>query len=330
MIENLDEYLAQVKSMLVRGTMPPTVTVRELVNACGSQRRGVNVINRLRSSLEAHGLTTEPSFEYEYIDDTVHFSIARSESVSSSHSELYRIGMLESANRIPTCIKPNASIEEAATIMLANDFSQLPVLSSPREIKGVVSWKTIGRGHALHVSSRMVGECMDQPKVIERNASLFDAIKIVMKHEYVLVLAEDRSIGGIVTGADMSLQFKELAEPFLAISEIEAGVRRLLSGKFTLSELAAARNPTDSGRAVTSIFDLSFGEYVRLLEHDKMWQKLGVSFDKSYFLELMRDVTLVRNDIMHFDPQGIEPQAMERMKTLLRLLKNLRKMSAIQ
>jgi hypothetical protein len=127
----------------------------------------------------------------------------------------------------------------------------------------------------------------------------------------------------------MSLQFRELARPFLMISEIEAGIRRLLSDKFTQTELQSAKDPSDSKRMVSSVHDLSFGEYLRLLECEEMWKKLKVTFDQKYFLSLLREVAGVRNDIMHFDPQGIEPEAMKQMKTLLRLIKNLKKMTVI-
>ena len=33
--------------------------------------------------------------------------------------------------------------------MLAHDFSQLPVMTTSREVKGAVSWKTIGSRLAL-------------------------------------------------------------------------------------------------------------------------------------------------------------------------------------
>ena len=33
--------------------------------------------------------------------------------------------------------------------MLSNDFSQLPVMTGPRELKGIVSWKSIGSRLAL-------------------------------------------------------------------------------------------------------------------------------------------------------------------------------------
>jgi CBS domain-containing protein len=34
-------------------------------------------------------------------------------------------------------IPPDSLVEEAVTLMLANDFSQLPVMTSERDVKGI-------------------------------------------------------------------------------------------------------------------------------------------------------------------------------------------------
>jgi hypothetical protein len=62
---------------------------------------------------------------------------------------------------------------------------------------------------------------------------------------YVLVRDETNKVVGIVTTSDLSLQFKQLTEPFLLLGEIENQVRRLMDGKFTRDELAHAKDPND-------------------------------------------------------------------------------------
>jgi predicted transcriptional regulator len=65
----------------------------------------------------------------------------------------YRIGRLEAAKRRPVSVAPDASVERAVTIMLSKDFSQLPVMTSERCVKGVISWSTIG--HRLVHTGRL-------------------------------------------------------------------------------------------------------------------------------------------------------------------------------
>ncbi len=56
----------------------------------------------------------------------------------------YKIGDLEAANVKVIDVHPDKHLSEAISKLTLNDFSQLPVMSSPRKIEGVISWKTIG------------------------------------------------------------------------------------------------------------------------------------------------------------------------------------------
>lgn len=81
---------------------------------------------------------------------------------------------------------------------------------------------------------------MEPWREITVDASLFAAIPAIVEHQYVLVRAPDRRIGGIVKTTDLSLQFRQLAEPFLLLGEIENHIRRLIDGKYTLDEVRSA------------------------------------------------------------------------------------------
>jgi predicted transcriptional regulator len=55
-----------------------------------------------------------------------------------------RIGRLESANRLPMSVKADAPLVEAVTMLLSNDYSQLPVMQNERDVRGIVTWTSIG------------------------------------------------------------------------------------------------------------------------------------------------------------------------------------------
>ena len=73
--------------------------------------------------------------------------------------------------------------------MLAYDFSQLPVMVGERDVKGIVSWTSVGRGLALggKLNDTEVRECMDQARIISADKSLFDAINDIVSNQYVLI-----------------------------------------------------------------------------------------------------------------------------------------------
>ena len=140
---------------------------------------------------------------------------------------------------------------------------------------------------------------------------------------------DDRTISGIVTAADFNEQFRLLAEPFLLIGEIEQGLRQVLHGKFTERELNAVRIPSGSSKRVTGVADLAFGDYIRLIENEKGWAKLKIEIDRLEFVNKLNLVRQLRNDVMHFDPDGLKPEDIHFLREFAQFLKRLRDVGAI-
>src|SRR5262245_61974624 len=121
------DWLGQIHAQVKAG-QNPTVSVRELLKRFDSQRRGINVVNKLRNTLAAYHLETVPDFEGEYIDNLIRFKLATepegaAPAVGSAvHEPLtdpaFRIGKLPAANMAPVSVKPNQQVSEAITIML--------------------------------------------------------------------------------------------------------------------------------------------------------------------------------------------------------------------
>jgi CBS domain-containing protein len=211
----------------------------------------------------------------------------------------------------------------AVTIMLANHFSQLPVMTSERDVKGVISWESIGTRMSLGKGSTLVKDLMDSPQEIRAELSIFQAIPIIAEHQYVLVRGAENRITGILTSSDLNVQFQQLAEPFLQLGEIENQIRQLIGDKLSLSELVEARDPNDQNRVVDSVDDLSFGEYIRLIENPARWAKLTLPIDRKTLCSKIEAVRVIRNDVMHFDPDGIPPEDLEQLRDFAKFLQRL-------
>jgi hypothetical protein len=78
-------------------------------------------------------------------------------------------------------------------------------------------------------------------------------VPTIVEQGYVLVLDATNRVSGIITTFDLSVQFQQLAEPFLLRGKIENHVHRLIDGKLTKEELAEARDPSDTERQDRSI-----------------------------------------------------------------------------
>lgn len=331
-----EEKLTAIAAQLKKGVAPSRETVRSFLLWFGAERRGYRVVREVRAHLKRHGLATSPDFEYTWLDGAIAFITEGPDGKTSAApmgaaaaDPTFRIGRLDAANRAPKSVKPDATLQQAVTIMLTNDFSQLPVMTGPRDLKGVISWKTIGSRLALKRPCAHVRDAMEPAQVVSSDVSLFDAIARIASHDYVLVQAEEKTYSGIVTASDFNLQFRSLAEPFLLVGEIENGVRRILHQKFTLKELEEAKAPGDDGRKIESPSDLTFGEYIRLIEPEKRWKKLKLEIDRVEFLERLNRVREVRNDVMHFDPDGLDPDDLVFLREFAQFLKRLRDVGAV-
>ena len=330
-MQTLQQELDEIARQINKGVMPERVTVRKILDWLEVSRRGSNVNWEIRRALEKAGLETQPDFEWAYIDGFVKFVAigSKENSEAMSTTSRYRIDGLESANRKPMSVKPDSGLAEATTLMLTNDFSQVPVMTTEREVKGAISWRSIGSRLSLGGKCKVVRDCMDPAQIIGAESSLFEAIKIIADHDYVLVQAQDRTICGIVTASDLSQQFRDLAEPFLLVGECENLLRRLSHGKFRGDELEEIKDSGDPNRTVTGVADLTLGEFVRLLEKEDRWNKLNLAVDRRNFIDRLNRVREIRNDVMHFDPQGVDPEGLQALREFVHLLQELRRLGVI-
>jgi CBS domain-containing protein len=313
-------------------------SVRELLSWYGYERRGHYIVSAIRDNLDALKLTTEPDIEYAYLDGPLVFLAgADSEKTANLFEELHeeslgvvvteepedptqRIGRLPSANIKPVSVSPNATVSEAVTLMLLYDYSQLPVMQGERSLKGVVTWKSIGSMLALNRPCLNVRDCLEDAVFISSDSSLFSAIPTIVDRGFVLIQDSSNLISGIVTTTDLSLQFRQLAEPFLLLGEIEMHLRRLSDGKFKKDDLESLKDPGDTSREISNLSDLTFGEHVRLLENPTRWSVLGLNIDRGTFVEHLKEIRDIRNDVMHFDPDGTAPTELEKLRQFVRLL----------
>jgi hypothetical protein len=151
-------------------------------------------------------------------------------------------------------------------------------------------------------------------EILEQETPLFDAVKTVIAKEVVLVRGQDKRITGLVTTSDISQQFISLSEPFLVLEQIENHVRTLLDGRFTKDQLKTSVDPSDEEREIEAVSDLTFGEYIRIIENPENWTLLGLAIDRGVFVKRLDEIRRIRNEIMHFHPDGISDTDLENLR----------------
>ncbi len=332
------EKLKEISDQIDNGLIPQPISAREFIWWSNAQRRTSWNVDFIRRGLKKYKLVTKPDFEYVYIDSKISFVRATQKSAQTETTNLvqeikddptYRIGKLASANNPPVSVKPDDSIQTAITLMISHDYSQLPVMTSEREVKGMISWKSLASKFALSADCTYVRECMEPHKELSYDTYIFSAIEFVILNDYALIRGSDNVICGIVTTSDLSQQFRELGEPYLLLGEIEKYIRKMLLNKYTLKDLQAACNPSEEDRTINKVSDLTLGEYIRLIENPDKWKKLSLNIDRGVFTEKLEEIRQIRNDVMHFDADNLAEQDVNKLREFVRLLQSLARYGAI-
>ena len=218
---------------------PRKITPRQLFNAFGFERRTPRNCYWVDKFLSDNALIVIPHYNDVWIDEQIsleHKPIART---GMPVDPIRRINTLDSANTIPTYVNNDDPLLAATTLMQCNDFSQLPVVNgNVRNLIGFISWETIMRARVNGVNSEIVKDYVDHNvATLSNDTPLIEAIEIVQKHDFAVVLAKDKSLYGIVTVSDVTMQFIAEAEPYVLLSELESHLRNLLRDKILVEDL---------------------------------------------------------------------------------------------
>ena len=316
------------------------VPIRELLARWGYKRRGTSVVNGISRDLKKVGLVTEPDFAQGWIDATVTLVPKRllktldtspdgkptantTEAVAPAPGEVTLIvGSLRSASQ-PVCwVALDATLLQAQSLMMKNDFSQLAVMSDSRNLRGAVTWESIAQT-SMRLAKPQIRDCVIPAELVRFEDDLIQHIPQIVRSGYVFVQKHDRTISGLVTTADLSEEFGRRATPFFLIGEIERRLRRALDRLFSGAELAEVRDSHDTRREVESASDLTIGECSRLLENPARWSKTGWQADKPIFMEALNSVRQMRNEVMHFSPDLLDDDEISQLRSFITWLKFL-------
>ena len=241
-------------------------------------------------------------------------------SVMAPGDPVRRISSIASANRGVARVLLTDPLQVATTRMRFEGFSQLAIMQSEREVRGVISWESIAKRSMLKPEPTLVSDCRVDAQVIDADGSLFEALPTIEKFDYVLVRSKEKKITGIVTASDLAVELRSLSYPFMSIGTIEGLIRRKLHPHITVTDLALLEEHSKA-RNESDVSAMTFGENVRLLEREDIWIRLNVDIDKRQFTNRLLIIKDIRNDVMHFNPDPLGPnqkRELDQMEDFLR------------
>jgi restriction system protein len=315
---------------------PVRLPIRRLLRYWGAKRRGYLITDEIKQDLAAAKLDTHPPFTDGWIDSYI--TLVPVKTGASTPDELpapaigavaalpvqvsLRVNSLASANAGLVSVRLDDTLERAQALMMGHDYSQLAIQSGPRDLRGAISWESIAQAK-IRKPDAGLRDAIFIPEVIGLDDDLLARIPMIVDASFVFVQATDRQVCGIVTTADLSLEFATLAKPFFLLAEVERRLRRLIDRHFTPDEITAIVDPIDVGRPATSASNLTLGEVTRLLEEPGRWERLGWGLDRSIFIRQLHDIRSIRNEVMHFSPDPLDEDQIRKIELFLRSLRKL-------
>ena len=344
--------LDAIAATLAAGKTAEPTTIREFLGWFGAQRRTRLNVEYIDGQLAKAGLKTIPGYLNRWVDSPVtfelvgktgdikgarpgaaaatnkpdHVTTVEEESVADDPS--YRIGNVKSATAGLVSVSSTATLQEAVTLMMTRNYSQLPVMNGTRDVRGVISWKSIGARLAANISSGEVRSFMDAAEVLPIDSSLFAGIPIIADHGYVLIRAENKELTGIVTASDIAFQFEDISKPFLLLAEIENQLRSLINRKLNKADIKKANADEFLAPDFGGVHALTFANCVAALSHPENWDKLNFGMDRKIFCAELAEINKIRNAVMHFNPDPPNEDAMRRLHDVSNLLGTLRQIGA--
>ena len=326
------EWLKEARTR-AEAKKPVGMAVRDLLARWDAKSDGTTLYQRVDADLANHGLTSSPNYRKVSMDTMVRLITlvldatatgqASADGEADDETELdvgLTVGNLPSALSGVVSVPPTATFDEAITEMMLNGYSQLAVLSGAHTLRGVVTWQSIAYARHANPNAKFADAIIHAHEA-RYDQELVEVLPDLETWDFVFVRDEKNAVAGIVTTADVVRKYRELSTPFILIGELDQVLRQLVSRTFSLEDVTSLCD-ADGSRSVRSFDDLDIGDYQRVLENPDCWAKLGWPLDRSTFVKRLDELRLIRNNVMHFNPVPLPPNTVERLRYILKLLRD--------
>lgn len=339
-VEPPADFQALKKEVDEQGTRQ--LSVRDLIGLGGWNRRTTEVIDLVDQKLADLGLVVEPHFTTVQLNDLV--TVSALDAVDPSNATVppqpgtadavsevgigadltWRVGNVTPLQEVAT-VRRDDRLGVAFEQMVANDYSQLPVVDRHGRLEGVITWESVAHALAPHrqpvetVGGAMLGDL----RSAHESDELFSRIDEIKKHGFLIIVDGENVVVGILTAADMAGELRDRVEPFTVLEEIERRLRRAVA-PLSVDDLRGSFRRGDSrAERIHSAQDLTLGSYKFLLDDEDRWNKLRWPYDRRNFVERLRKVADFRNSVAHWsvDALGHDSVELKEAKELLKLLK---------
>lgn len=215
-------------------------------------------------------------------------------------------------------VKRDTKVRDALSLMVRNDFSQLPIVDESGDLSGIITEQSIISTYfhtvgAVSILELAVNHCQTKALTIQEDSDIFEALDL-LKNDYSIVIVDHNKPIGILTAHDTTHFFRDLSEGLILVEDIEVTLRQYIESVFLddrsrdAALLRAFRHDKqDPTRPAKEYDELSFGDHIQLIITENNWDKFSQYLEpKDMFIQLMTQVRQIRNQLAHFRGR-IEP-----------------------
>lgn len=298
-IEGISDFLA-----LVKKGEPWTIPTERLIRLNGNQKRGRYVNESINRRLEELGLVCKPSIENADFYGSVVVSDPRDDLPEHMDTAALPLSAFPSEFGDLIYCGPDMPLPKVLSLLIMQDISQLPVLSSDkRTVRGVVTWRSIGEAatSSYQASGAKAKDVMINAGHIASSSDDFlDLVDAIIEQEYILYRTPSGEVNGIVTASDLARAFEGTAGLYIKLQELENRIRILLD-RSPIPKLKCHLEPKRRNKKnFRGASDMMFGEYIAALKDPEIWNSTRITFDQEHLVAQLEKVREVRNDVMHF------------------------------
>jgi CBS domain-containing protein len=208
----------------------------------------------------------------------------------------------------PMTITQDASVSDTLSIMLENDFDQLPVVQDGN-VAGAVTYKSVARLAKsvpdAHLDDMTIMGALISPTFADRGHDVFKLFETFAVEEFVLVGSRDE-LDGIITRYDVFYFLRDQFKPFIMIGEIERNLRAIFRKEVPnietrIQDTFKPRAEDVSGYSVPESLEyFNFEEYKRFISVNNDVLPAELQQDRDFVMKLLESVRQNRNALFHF------------------------------
>lgn len=224
------------------------------------------------------------------------------------------------------------TVREALTMLDIEGVQYVTFGGNRRPLAGVVTWRNIA--WALARDPRALDRPISELPQVDGVPLVYDGKETVMNVlteiirtgcVFALDIENPNSLDDAITSQDLSELYRIDAGAFVMLSEIDQRLRQIVSTIFDeeeLDELCGHRPYGTAAREALSFDDLTFGDYVALLENAECWDRIPSILDGTIFARHLDSIREVRNSVMHSNLDESEDNT-EKISAFLRVVQRI-------